>query len=142
MVSTQQGANQSKRNLHIKIDEIMRAIFIDVIKKEVSEVTIQPELASYYQTLNCRSIDFYRIDAKNDLMVDDEGLLKQSSQAYFQWGEIGFFAGSALVVGFDAETGKTLSTRMSLEKVKKMVTFVESDEIDLSDSFDMVFIEG
>ena len=79
-------------------------------------------LEDYYSQLECRSFDIANIDDKNDVYIDDEGLFNNTMfftiEGYYQP-----LAGKGIIMGFDAETGNTIGTSLTLEEVKAKVMF-------------------
>jgi hypothetical protein len=79
-------------------------------------------LEDYYSQLECRSFDIANIDPNNDVYIDDEGMFNNtmffSIEGYYQP-----LAGKGIVMGFDAETGNTIGTSLTLEEVKAKVKF-------------------
>lgn len=110
----------------------MKAIVIDVIKEEVREVIIQKNnLDSIYQQLNCSCFDVVGLSEKESLYIDDEGLLKldENSKFFAIKGAYQPFAGNGLILGLDYNTGESISTKLTLEYVKSIVTFHTIKEI-------------
>ncbi len=103
----------------------MKSILIDVIKQEVKEVEHDDTLASIYTHVNCGTFDVVRIDDVNSIYIDDEGLFVQD-QLYFKYTgttDSVSLAGNGLILGVDEE-GETTSPSLTLEDVKKAVTFL------------------
>ena len=61
-------------------------------------------------------------DKGNDLVLDDEGLLKEN-QRYFTFVGVGTFAGRGILLGSDHATGDSVDTSWKLEQVKRAVSF-------------------
>ena len=122
----------------------IRAILIDPFTETVSQVTLaDTKLQTYYHLLGCDLITIAGLADGVDMILDDEGLLKDSSsQAYFKIG-IGSqpFAGKALIVGTDEE-GNTVSVpeHITTEKVFERVIFFKPSEKYLDESKEMKFI--
>ena len=121
-----------------------RAILIDPFTETVSQVTLADTKLQTLRTLiDCDIITIAGLANGVDMILDDEGLLKDSnSQAYFKIG-IGSqpFAGKALVVGTDDE-GNTVSLPESVtsEKVFERVIFFKPSEKYLDESKEIKFI--
>lgn len=115
-----------------------RAILIDPFTETVSQVTlVDTKLQTLRNLIECEIITMAGLANGVDMILDDEGLLKDSnSQAYFKIG-IGSqpFAGKALVVGTDDE-GNTVSLPESVttEKVFERVIFFKPSEKYLDES--------
>lgn len=122
----------------------IRAILIDPFTETVSQVTlVDTKLQTYYNLLGCDLITMAGLANGVDMILDDEGLLKdQKTQAYFKMG-IGSqpFAGKALIVGTDEE-GNTVSLPESVttEKVFQRVIFFKPSEKYIEESCEMKFI--
>lgn len=106
----------------------MRAIKIDVIKREVYEVELEDSLEAIYHHLECSC--FCQVGTAfgegDVLWVDDNGLLHEPLGAFV----IGWYpqalSGHGLVVGLGAE-GTTVDANTALGMIKAMVTFVDTD---------------
>lgn len=115
-----------------------RAILIDPFTETVSQVTlVDTKLQTLRSLIECNIITIAGLADGVDMILDDEGLLKDSkSQAYFKIG-IGSqpFAGKALVIGTDEE-GNTVSLpeNVTTEKVFERVIFFKPSEKYLDES--------
>lgn len=122
----------------------IKAILIDPFAETVSYVTLtDTKLETYYNLLGCSLITIAGLADGVDMILDDEGLLKDSSsQAYFKIG-IGSqpFAGKALIVGTDEE-GETVSVpeNITTEKVFERVIFFKPSEKYLDESKEIRFL--
>lgn len=122
----------------------IKAILIDPFTETVSQVTlVDTKLQTYYHLLGCDLITIAGLADGVDMILDDEGLLKDSkSQAYFKIG-IGSqpFAGKGLIVGTDEE-GNTVSVpeNITTEKVFERVIFFKPSEKYLEESKEIKFI--
>ncbi len=108
----------------------MKAIKIDVIKKEVYEVELtQGSLEDIYKELTCRVFSMpYEHSNKDGLYVDDEGLLTDEligGFAYRHFPHQPLF-GHGLIVGCD-EAGESDDVKTTVEEVKKDVVFIPID---------------
>lgn len=122
----------------------IKAILIDPFTETVSSVTlVDTKLQTYYNLLDCSTITIAGLANGVDMILDDEGLLKDSkSQAYFKMGISSQpFAGKALIVGTDDE-GNTVSVPESVttEKVFQRVIFFKPSEKYIEESCQMKFI--
>ena len=123
---------------------MIKAILIDPFTETVSNVTlVDTKLETYYNLLGCSLITMAGLADGVDMILDDEGLLKDSSsQAYFKIG-LGSqpFAGKALVVGTDDE-GNTVSLpeNITAEKVFQRVIFFKPSEKYLDESKEIRFL--
>ena len=118
-----------------------RAILIDPFTETVSQVTLADTKFQTLRTLiDCEIITMTGLANGVDMILDDEGLLKDSnSQAYFKFG-IGSqpFAGKALIVGTDNE-GETVSLpeNITTEKVFERVIFFKPSKKYLDESLEI-----
>ena len=121
-----------------------RAILIDPFTETVSQVTlVDTKLQTLRTLIDCDIITMAGLADGVDMILDDEGLLKDSSsQAYFKMG-IGPqpFAGKALIVGTDDE-GNTVSLpeNITTEKVFQRVIFFKPSEKYLDESKEIRFL--
>ena len=121
----------------------IKAILIDPFTETVSQVTlVDTKLQTYYHLLGCDLITIAGLADGVDMILDDEGLLKDSSsQAYFKMGiNSQPFAGKALIVGTDEE-GETVSVpeNITTEKVFERVIFFKPSEKYLDESKEIEF---
>ena len=121
-----------------------RAILIDPFTETVSQVTLADTKLQTLRTLiDCDIITMAGLADGVDMILDDEGLLKDSSsQAYFKIGISSQpFAGKALIVGTDEE-GNTVSLpeNVTTEKVFQRVIFFKPSEKYLDESKEIRFL--
>ena len=115
-----------------------RAILIDPFTETVSQVTLADTKFQTLRTLiDCEIITMTGLADGIDMILDDEGLLKDSnSQAYFKFGISSQpFAGKALIVGTNEE-GETVSLpeNVTTEKVFERVIFFKPSKKYLDES--------
>jgi len=101
--------------------KVFKAILINPTKKTISEVGIHDKYEEWLTLIGASSLDRVRINHKNYVWVDDEGLLRDP-QHFFK----GTFypkplAGNALIIGGGGETVK--DTTITLEQVIAMISF-------------------
>ena len=102
----------------------IKAIFIDVRSKEISEIEIENELDTYYRLIKCDCITAPSFDEKHDVIVDDEGLLKDIEGFFEIDSECpGEYAGNGLIVGVNSN-GDWTSHHLNFEEVKKHIHFI------------------
>lgn len=122
----------------------IKVILIDPFTETISYVTLaDTKLDTYYNLLGCSLITIAGLADGVDMILDDEGLLKDSnSQAYFKMGISSQpFAGKALIVGTDDE-GNTVSVpeNITTEKVFERVIFFKPSEKYLDESKEIRFL--
>jgi len=107
-----------------------KAIKIDVAKREVYEIEIEPGLDAMYEAIGCRAVDMVRITQLDDLWIDDCGLLREPQPDKFKFlGHAQPLAGNGLICGYD-DQGETVSTALTVEFVQQMVRWVGSEHIE------------
>lgn len=105
----------------------MKAIFINVVEKTVTEVNVENTLQDFYERLQCRLIEIIPLGRKQLLVVDEEGLCKTHVPGYFRFkGHSMIIAGHALVV---SERGEDFSdVRVSAEQIRELLEFPNLSE--------------
>ena len=121
----------------------IRAILIDPFTETVSQVTlVDTKLQTIYSLLECDLITITSAFGV-DMVLDDEGLLKNSDkQKYFKVG-IGSqpYAGKALLVGTNEEGDfAPLPDDVTTEKVFEKVIFFKPSEKYLDESKEIRFL--
>lgn len=108
----------------------MRAIKIDVIKKEIYEVDISGNNRSMNKEIEGNGFDMVRISKSEALWVDDEGLRRKPPLGAFtiKWYPQAL-PGHGLIIGLRGP--ENTDTRLTLEEVKEMVRFVDISELPL-----------
>ena len=120
---------------------IKRAILIDPFNETITEVKmVDTKLQTIYTLLECRIITITSLANGIDMVLDDEGLLKDSeNQAYFKCG-IGSqpFAGKALIVATDDEGDfASLPEKVSVDKINDRVIFFKPSKETLEESLEI-----
>ena len=99
------------------------AIKIDVEKQEVYSIEIDKGLKGLYTAIGCTCVDRIVLDDRNDLWLDDEGLLKNPQPDKFSVkGYVRPLAGNALICGYNRD-GETISTTLKPEQIQPLITF-------------------
>ena len=107
----------------------MKAIKIDVIKREVYEIDIPKGLQGLYSALECDMVEIVRINDTEDLYVDEEGLLRHDPIGAFRFkGYDQVLSGHGLVLGNDGE-GDSVDTTLTVEYIRDQVRFKEVQDI-------------
>jgi hypothetical protein len=120
---------------------IKRAILIDPFTETITEVKmVDTKLQTIYALLGCNIITITSLANGIDMVLDDEGLLKDSEkQAYFKFG-IGSqpFAGKALIVATDEEGDfASLPEKVSVDKINDRVIFFKPSKQTLEESLEI-----
>lgn len=109
----------------------IRGIFIDATAKTITEIQVVDDGGSktIAKLLRCQWIERVRATNRDDLWIDEEGMLTcPNPQGYINLnGNI--FAGNGLILGHD-EAGELCGTQLELDLVIKTTTFPDRDEID------------
>ena len=111
---------------------IKRAILIDPFNETITEVKmVDTKIQTIYALLGCEIFTIVNLANKIDMLLDDEGLLKDSDkQAYFKFGiSSPPFAGKALIVATDDEGDfASLPEEVSVDKINERVIFFKPSE--------------
>ena len=111
----------------------MKAFLIDPKLKYIAEVNFEGDYKEIYKWIEANTFDCVNLNSDADtLYLDDEGLLKRSN--YFWQIEIlsnikSTYAGRGLVLGTDDEGESTDVKTITLEQLKKDITFLGEREI-------------
>ena len=98
----------------------MRGILINPFDETIKEVNISGNIEDIYLLTECRTFDIVALSDKDDLYVDDEGLLYDNR--YFTiYGKA--IAGRGLIMAHDDE-GNSISTTLSLQEIKDVVEWL------------------
>jgi hypothetical protein len=114
---------------------MMKAIKIDVEKKEVTHVEIAYGLEPIYEQLKCTTMTCPIIYPNGDaLCVDEEGLLKPIENitgGFFlkNFPHQGFF-GNGLLIGIENEDGSTRDASTDIIKATRNIVFMSHDEVN------------
>ena len=122
-------------------NSIKRAILIDPFTQTITEVKmVDTKLQTIYALIGCDTITITSLANGIDMILDDEGLLKDSeSQAYFKFGITSQpFAGKALIIATDDEGDfASLPEEVSLDKVNDKVIFFKPSKKTLAESLEI-----
>ena len=120
---------------------IKRAILIDPFNETMTEVKmVDTKLQTIYALLGCSIITITSLADGIDMILDDEGLLKDSeNQAYFKFGISSQpFAGKALIVATDNEGDfASLPEKVSVDKINDRVIFFKPSKETLEESLEI-----
>ena len=107
-----------------------KGILIDVQNRTITEVEVTKDengsqLQSMYNHIKCGIVECVSFNEKNDVWVDEEGLLTLTPNSmFFKFeGYPDFLCGNGLIMGFDNETGDSVDTTLTIDEVKSMVEF-------------------
>ena len=120
---------------------MIKAILIDPFNETIMNVTlVDTKLQTIYALLGCNIITITNLQAGIDMVLDDEGLLKdKESQAYFKFGlHSQPFAGKALVIGTNDEGDlASLPKGVSIDKINNQVIFFKPSEETIAESLEI-----
>lgn len=106
----------------------MRALLIDPFTRQIALI---PELGAglqaKYEVIGCRYVEAVRLDARNLLWVDEDGLLKPpAARAYFRInGKL--VANKGLVLGV-TPTGRDTNAPLTVDALSRAVSWADVDE--------------
>jgi len=100
----------------------VRVILVNPFDETVKEGVYGGDFREIYDLIECRTFTVQMIDEDNDLYLDDEGLLVQGPQRYFEYKGLGTFAGKGLIMAHDDE-GDSKATTLDLMEVSSMIEF-------------------
>ena len=113
-----------------------KGILIDVHNRTITEVEVTKDqegsqLQSMYKHIKCGIVECVSFNEKNDVWVDEEGLLTLTPDSMFFKivGYPDFLCGNGLVLGFDEENGDSSDTTLTIDDVKSKVTFHTLNEV-------------
>lgn len=101
-------------------------VIIKEPKKEAKIIEIEDDLNTYYQLIDCSTIDIVRVPFHPDIaiIVDDEGALKDDSKPNF-WRGSEVIYGTAILAGVDGENLIDLNER----QINYMLAYFKFEEI-------------
>ena len=105
---------------------------VDVVRNEEGS-----QLPSIYEHVKCSMVEVVQYDDKNDVYVDEEGLLSvDENTKFFKLKNYPQpLSGNGLIMGFDNETGENGSTNLTIDEVKNNVTFMSAHDVAMSVRF-------
>jgi hypothetical protein len=101
----------------------MKAYLIDPYETKVTEVEYSGNYEDIYKLIDCRTFDCVGIDNGDTIYIDDEGLYRDNQEFFMIEGYHSPLCGKALVLGTDKK-GNSQAPKISLTKLKKMITFI------------------
>ena len=106
----------------------MKAIKIDPVKQELTEVEIDGTLESIYEKLDCEVFTCpIALDNMDTLYVDDEGLFVDEYKGAFYFGDYSQpLFGNGLLIGANIE-GESESVASSIKTIEKKVKFLPEE---------------
>jgi len=101
-----------------------RGILIDVVERSVTEIDVTQKISHH---LRCDMIDVVMYSDSEDIYVDDSWRFNTENyvNTYFEIeGVTKPICSNGLILGIDHQTGKSVSTTLSLEEVKSKIKFL------------------
>jgi hypothetical protein len=112
---------------HRKIKDIIMAkikvIKIDAHAFDVEEIIIENNLESYYKEIGCELVDRVAYDYNNDIVLDDEGLLKGETHFFSIDGNM--YAGNALIMSVNNK-GEWDNHSVDINEIKEKISFYKA----------------
>lgn len=106
----------------------MRAIKIDVIKKEIYEIDVDDSYQGMCKVLDSDGYDSIRIAKAEILWVDGDGLLRKSPLGAFIYHPYpNALSGHGLIMGIRG--ADSAPSQLTIEEVRSAVSFVELSEL-------------
>jgi hypothetical protein len=106
----------------------MKALLINPQARTITEVDYNGDYKHIYTLIDSALFDIVRIDAKETIFVDDEGLVNGKAQTVGMFRVAGrnpvVLAGKGLVLSTDT-TGDSIATTLTIEQLTLMIDFVE-----------------
>lgn len=103
--------------------KIVTGLLIDPAAKCIGPIAVDPEmLPELYMLLGCKAVEFVRLNDDHFLYADEEGLVKDDIQPFFQIAKHTPIAGRAIVFGID-KNGDTVEPTITLQDLWSLVTF-------------------
>jgi hypothetical protein len=99
----------------------MRGILIDAEARTIAEVEHTGKLPEMYSSIRCTEVEFVPLDDENDLWVDCEGAINDTSFGFLYSGH--YFFGNALILSMDPINGECIATKISLDAVRSRFSF-------------------
>ena len=101
----------------------MKGILINPFDETIKEVVYTGNIQEIYDLIDCRTFDVVRLNNRDDMYIDDEGLLIDNRYFTLLGTGLNNFAGKALLLSHDDE-GETTATNWTLQRVKDMVEWL------------------
>ena len=109
------------------------AILIDPFLQQIISTRIENSLEGLKKAIGDHYIELVRIDDKNDMYVDEEGLFREDQEFFVIHGSerIVPIAGYGIIVGSNPRTGNQINTSLNVTDIGKMVSFHSKLEMAL-----------
>ncbi len=109
----------------------MKAIYIDPTTRTIKEIECNGDIHEMYRIMQVDLVTVVHVTAKDDLWLDDEGLLKTEDQDYFLWSDersegLFVFAGKGLILGSTPQ-GETTDCKIGVEDVEHRLCWMDRE---------------
>ena len=110
----------------------MRAIKIDVVKKQVYEIEISKGLNPIYESIGC---DIFCCpvtwDNQDTIYADDEALLKEDVEGCFSFPDFNYpIVGNAIILGSDDE-GESVDAKTKVSELMEKIIWGNKEAAEL-----------
>jgi hypothetical protein len=109
----------------------IKAILIDPYLKTIMATNIDNSLKGLQSAIGDHYIELVRIDDRNDMYVDEEGLFRENQEFFLIKGteRVIPIAGYGIIVGSNPDNGKQINTSLNVTDIAKMIEFKTLNEI-------------
>jgi len=112
--------------------KLATGLLIDPVAKSVGPITIDPNMLSeLYLTLGCEVVEYVQLDDHNFLYVDENGLMRDNPEPFFQIDGFAPMAGRAIVFGIDRKNGKTTSSSITISDLWGVISFPDIEFVGM-----------
>lgn len=110
---------------------LINVVLIDVVNKQIKEITIENSIKSIKELLGCRLIklryEHVFGSERHFLMCDEFGLINQTKGG-FKIGHHNVIGGNALLCAYDEDVN-LIDHYVTMEEIIDMVKFVDSNDL-------------
>jgi hypothetical protein len=110
------------------MSRVIKAVLIDPYKEEVTNIEYDAsDYKNIYPLIHCDIFTVVRLGGDDDVLVDDEGLLKVNKDTkFFMLNDYPQpLAGYGLITGVDPEEGETISAHRDAEYYLRKTRFLD-----------------
>jgi hypothetical protein len=120
----------NRQRFGLYFSKTMKAILINPTEKTVTDFELAKGLKAMYTAIDCQCVTRVVLNNKDDLWLDDEGLLQAPQPPKFKFvGSDTVFTGNGLICGYNGE-GETISTNLRAEQIRPFIQFVGQFDIE------------
>lgn len=109
------------------------AILIDPFMKTIISTNIENSLKGLQKAIGDHYIELVRIDDKNDMYIDEEGMFRENQEFFLIKGSDRAIpiAGYGIIVGVNNNNGKQKNTSFKPTDIAKMIDFHSREEMQI-----------